>query len=171
MNPADIKDIFRVMASQIDDGHWQSGFPLPFDQVPKAGVDVVVLCATDAQPGPQEIANLRRVYPDLGGILCPFEDTESQRSLPNIIRIANKAADAAMARIQAGKNILVTCAAGRNRSGLVSALVLMRRRNLSGQEAVAWVREKRNAAFGDEPMALSNQMFSRYLSSLPRPGG
>ena len=51
---------------------------------------------------------------------------------------------------------LVTCNAGRNRSSLLTALVVMEMWGLSGTEAVAHVRRCR-------PNALANEQFVRFL--------
>jgi protein-tyrosine phosphatase len=53
---------------------------------------------------------------------------------------------------------LVQCNAGRNRSGLLSALVVMSLREMTGKQAVAWVRDRR-------PNALANPDFVKYLEA------
>ena len=58
----------------------------------------------------------------------------------------------------AGRRVLVRCAGGMNRSGLVTALVLLRA-GYSAAEAIALVRERRS------PLALSNWEFVEYLRS------
>ncbi len=168
MIPTNIIDVWGRYASKIDTNHYQSGFPFPFQQVPKCGVDVVVLTANDAQPDSESLRNIKRVYPNLGGIRCPFLDTENLWEMPRIARIANDAADRIVEKLASGRVVLVTCAQGRNRSGLVSALVLMRRRGLSGRDAVAQVRAGRNAAMPLGEGALTNEMFVAYLESLRR---
>lgn len=55
-----------------------------------------------------------------------------------------------------GKRVLVRCQAGWNRSGLVTALVLMRD-GFSAQEAISLLRERRS------PFALCNATFERWL--------
>lgn len=57
-----------------------------------------------------------------------------------------------------GRSVLVTCFAGRNRSGLVVGLAL-RRMGVRGADAVGLVRQARG------PSALSNESFVRYLTS------
>lgn len=73
-------------------------------------------------------------------------------------RTAQYAADWVVEMFEAGRRVLVTCAAGRNRSGLVSALALMKRRGLSGEEAVARVQAMRKDA-------LTNESFAEYVRS------
>jgi protein-tyrosine phosphatase len=57
--------------------------------------------------------------------------------------------------------VLVTCHAGRNRSGLIVALTLMRLYTLSGEEALLMLRSQR-------PRAVANPAFEEYLKGLPK---
>ena len=59
-----------------------------------------------------------------------------------------------------GRKVLVHCAAGINRSSLVTALVVRRLFGLSGVDATAYIRARRG------PEALSNPDFATYLASL-----
>lgn len=68
----------------------------------------------------------------------------------------------AVTHIVNGYPVLVHCAAGFNRSGLVSALIVRQIRNCTGREARFHVQQCR-------PGALSNTIFSDYLDSLPAP--
>lgn len=61
-----------------------------------------------------------------------------------------------------GGRVLVHCHAGRNRSGLVTALAARRVLGISGREALALVRERR-------PNAVANEAFATYLEGLPKP--
>jgi protein-tyrosine phosphatase len=63
------------------------------------------------------------------------------------------------AEIRRGGRVLVMCRAGRNRSGLLTALVVRQLTGCSGPEAVAGVRRGR-------PRALANPHFERYLERL-----
>ncbi len=72
----------------------------------------------------------------------------------------NRLADRLLQRILGGKKVLIHCNAGRNRSGLVSALVVRRYYKISGQEALNYVRGKR-------PQAIANPHFEAYLEELP----
>ncbi len=58
-----------------------------------------------------------------------------------------------------GKRVLVRCQAGLNRSGIVTALVLIRE-GYSAQEAIDLVKEKRGSA------ALTNDFFNEWLLSI-----
>lgn len=72
------------------------------------------------------------------------------------------AADVALARVQSGSPVIVHCNAGRNRAGLLSALVLRQLLNVSGEEAMAMVRSVR-------PRAIANPRFEKWLKSLGKP--
>lgn len=61
-----------------------------------------------------------------------------------------------------GKNVLVHCYGGRNRSGLVAALALMQHEGISGIEAlkvIDGVSKRSNGA----PRALTNQLYRTFV--------
>jgi protein-tyrosine phosphatase len=62
--------------------------------------------------------------------------------------------------IRGGKAVITQCRAGRNRSGLLSALIIRELEGVSGAEALAHVQRIR-------PNALYNPHFCEYLRSLP----
>ena len=69
-------------------------------------------------------------------------------------------ADEAAEHIQSGKGgVLTHCYGGRNRSGLLSALILMRLTGCTGAEAVRTVQRNRKGS-------LVNEHFVRYLEGL-----
>lgn len=67
-------------------------------------------------------------------------------------------ADWAHAEWASGRRVLIRCAGGMNRSGLVTALVLLRA-GYSADEAVALIKQRRS------PQALTNPSFLAYLQS------
>ena len=69
-------------------------------------------------------------------------------------------ADWVIDRIRDGKRTLVHCQAGLNRSSLISAVVLMRFKKMSADEAINHIRERRSA------MCLCNETFEDFLRSL-----
>jgi hypothetical protein len=75
--------------------------------------------------------------------------------VPNVAAAAQLAYD----NWKDGKRVLIHCQAGLNRSGLVSALVLMGD-GYSADDAITLLREKRC------PMVLCNAAFERYLREL-----
>lgn len=64
--------------------------------------------------------------------------------------------------IRKGKAVLVQCRAGRNRSGLLAALVVREVKGCSGREALEHVRRMR-------PNAIANPHFETYLRELDAP--
>jgi len=77
--------------------------------------------------------------------------------------IANMAATEVANHLRRGNHVLSSCAAGRNRSGLISALTLMKVADYQPNEAVAIVRRHRQHADGP---ALSNPVFVEILFAL-----
>jgi hypothetical protein len=75
-------------------------------------------------------------------------------NLPRIHALAKWA----FAEWSSGRRVLVRCQAGLNRSGLVTALVLMHA-GYSAEEAIELIRERRS------PYALFNERFAEYLLS------
>lgn len=80
------------------------------------------------------------------------------RNMPDVLR----ARDVALSMVRNGYFTLVHCVAGRNRSGLIGALVVRELFSMSGSEAMEYVRVKR-------PGAIDNIWFEDFLRSLDRP--
>jgi hypothetical protein len=91
-------------------------------------------------------------------IKAPLDDAKpSQRE----IETAYTAASMVVGRWRRGRHVLVTCAQGRNRSGLIVGLALMML-GMTDQQAVQAVRGARG------PTALSNRDFVRVLTDAQR---
>jgi protein-tyrosine phosphatase len=75
------------------------------------------------------------------------------------LRRAAGAAKEVAKLVRSGRRVLVTCAMGLNRSGLVNALALRELTGASGVHCSAHVQNKRKGA-------LSNPTFQRLLESL-----
>lgn len=120
--------------------------------------DVVVLCAEEFQPTREMIRNGKR---RVALVYAPIDDAElSEKEL----MIATRAADIVAEMFEQGKQVLVTCMAGRNRSGLVVALALHMLSGAGGVAARRIVRERRTSADGP---ALSNPSFNALLDNIP----
>lgn len=137
---------------EIAPGLWQGGteddgvvgYPTPVDHY--AGTfafDVVVTLYADAQPAPWGVEELRFGFPD-------SELTEG--AITAALRLSRYAYE----RWQSGAAVLVRCQAGVNRSGLVTALTLMRA-GYAADEAIALIRARRS------PVVLSNRHFEAWL--------
>jgi len=132
---------------------WQGGM----DDVIQSGdeFEVIVLCAEEFQPKrsiflrPQDRASV---------IYAPNDDSETPISKAQA-DIACRAARQAAHEYRSGKNILVSCMQGRNRSGLVSALTLHLLYGMSGAKTIEFIKSK-------VPNALMNPSFVKFLESV-----
>jgi protein-tyrosine phosphatase len=105
----------------------------------------VVLCAEELQDVPVVGAEV---------IHAPLDDA---KPTPRELHTAYSAARAVASRWRQGRYILVTCAMGRNRSGLVTGLALMML-GMTNQQAIRMIRAAR-------PRALSNLDFVAVLAN------
>lgn len=107
--------------------------------------DTVVLCAQEYQPAMPHVRDVVRVPIDDGRL----DDEQIHRALVGAREVA--------LRMRAGRTVLVTCYAGRNRSGLVAGLALGGLTRMSADRIIATIRARRH------PAALSNPFFRAYL--------
>jgi hypothetical protein len=112
------------------------------------GIDVVVNLSGDPDP-------------HLCGIFCYmcYQVSDGQGVPPYYHEIA----DVLTEFIWQGHGVLTHCRAGRNRSGLLNALIVRRYLNVTGAKALEIVREGRPRSCG------SNPFFEEYLDLLPLP--
>lgn len=113
--------------------------------------DLLVLCAAEVQPEPR--AKLPAPV-----LRVPLRDVEEPLS-PQQRQMVTRAAREVARRVARSERVLVTCAMGLNRSGLVSALAL-RALGADSREAVTLVRRARG------PLALGNQSFEALVHTL-----
>lgn len=125
--------------------------PPPGPALRKLGWDVLVLCAEEYQPFPQE-------FPGLEVIRAPNDDADRRPTLKEK-DLARDAGIRAAARVREGKRVLVTCMQGRNRSGLVAAIALHYLTGASGEACARKVKAMREGA-------LSNPHFVRELRAM-----
>jgi protein-tyrosine phosphatase len=140
--------------SRIQDGLYMGSSSFDWDDVWRE-FDVVVTLISVAQWGkpPKKDHQIWMVYPMQDG-----EGLPPERDLMLL-------ADFVAKQVKQGKNVLVHCGAGLNRSGLVTTYALLKLRpELSGREAVDIVRKQRG------PLAICNPWFERWLvDSFPKP--
>jgi len=152
-------DIDRLVAeafykpSHIVGNIYQGGAPTIGPHMRAAGVDCLVLAAMELQ-GPAED------YPGVEVHHAPGDDTDVNWIDPATIAVWDAAAQWAAHRAIAGKNVLITCAMGWNRSGFVTALAVRHLTGWTGERCVDLVQRRR-------PKGLSNQSFARWLRKLP----
>ncbi|WP_417914480.1 protein-tyrosine phosphatase family protein [Candidatus Electronema sp. JM] len=116
-----------------------------------ANHDITVVCDMDYaldKGVPQVLDELLYIY-------CPFEDD----TLPNLQRLHSIARLCANLVLD-GYNIVSHCGMGHNRSALLMGVILTYL-GLSGEEAVALIRQKRQGA-------LYNKIYANYLLELPK---
>ena len=145
-------------AHEIVPGLWQGALPPEGPEVKGRGFSVLVLCARELQPPAER-------YPGVKVIHAPNDDHPDYGSLDREkLRVAIRAAKKAVEALKDGERVLVTCAAGANRSGLVSGLMLHFLYGWSGRKAVDMIRRKRKVKGGYQP--LSNEEFVSALMTL-----
>lgn len=132
-------------ASRVTHRLWQGSVPSPSEALP---FNVVVLCAEEHQfpeIGP-------RGFGDATILRCPLQDEPpSQGAVDRAMRMGLEVA----ARHTADQRVLVTCAMGMNRSGLVVGLALL----ALGTTAPGAVEAVRRA----RPGALFNPHFVKLI--------
>jgi protein-tyrosine phosphatase len=89
---------------------------------------------------------------------APIQDAELPHSELALVKRAVKDVVSCLTH---GAHVLVTCAAGRNRSGLVSALSLAGYARVSPCTAASFIKERRFGVDGSE--SLTNPYFLKYL--------
>jgi len=144
-------EIFEILDGRL----YQSGAPkeaAQWDSIHARGIDVVVDLVGTLDPGvPTEPNSILYIF-------WPIEDIDVLPALG----ILNTLVDTVVRLIRLGHKVLVHCHMGKNRSGLLNALVAMKILGISGADAVELVRGRR-------PDALGNAVFTAYLRSLPAP--
>jgi len=105
--------------------------------------DLVVTLYADAQPAPWGVQETRFGFPD--GSL-------QSRDIDRVVAIARDT----HRHWQAGDNVLIRCQAGVNRSGLITALILIIE-GIEPAEAIELIRTKRSS------VVLSNAHFENWL--------
>jgi hypothetical protein len=145
-------DLNQVDANEIAPFLYQGSAPAGGDHLAKVGFHLVILCAKEYQP-PVEL------FRSIDVIHAPNDDNSARAPTRQELKLAVAAAKQAAERVRDGKNVLVTCMAGLNRSGLVSALTLHMLFGWAGSQCASHVQARRHHA-------LCNPQFVRVLSTL-----
>lgn len=136
-----------IDAHRIWTGLFQGSIPPEGEALRHLGVDALVLTAIEHQPPASRFPGVHVIHAPMDDDGEPMdEDTWSQATSASL-----EVADL----IRRDKLVLVTCYQGLNRSGLVSALTLLRlmpRHRMSSEEAICLVQARR-------PRALFNPYF------------
>lgn len=155
-----VLDGLGLDANRITGGLYQGAAPPNGRAVRAAGFSLLVLCAKEHQ----DLDG--RLYRGVRVLRCPLDDGDHPPTSDEWPRVVT-ASRAVAAEIDRGGRALVTCMAGRNRSGLLSALVLRVRSARAGRLwcgacCVARVRLARTRA-----PALTNPHFVQTILGLP----
>lgn len=133
----------------------QGSYPGPPESAWKYA-DVLVLCAEEHQPR-VKVPKGKKV------LRFPIDDDIYRPIPPPVAEYAHQLAAELAKYIRAGKKVLVTCAQGVNRSGLISALTLMHAYGMTGRRAIDLLRSKRKPHGG--LYVLCNPIFEAYVIS------
>jgi hypothetical protein len=116
--------------------------------------DVIVLCAEEHQ-GP-------RVKAPAGKYLfrLPLDDDPYVQLPTDVGKVVVDVASAVGTYLLNGHRVVTTCHQGLNRSGLTTAIILMKYYRMSAQEAAKLIRSRRDRD------ALCNPMFVQFLERL-----
>jgi hypothetical protein len=128
--------------------------PLKLNLLPFA---LVVLSAKEYQPK----GKMPRILLATPRLYVPLNDSSrlKGRELKDTVHFADQAAKAVTKEILRGKNALVTCWAGLNRSGLISGLAIKKLSGLPGPEVTFLIRKRRSQA------ALFNPLFAKIVET------
>jgi protein-tyrosine phosphatase len=142
------------------DYHWivpgiaQGAYPDP----PKSAFqvfDVIVFCAEELQPRIKAPAG-KQIFK------LPLDDDIYRPIPPEIGKLLHQAAQALATYHAGGHKLLITCAQGVNRSGLMTGLTMMYSLRMPARETIKLIRSKRKSQDPDL-FALCNPMFEQYL--------
>jgi hypothetical protein len=142
-----------IDATLIMNGLYQGSIPSPGTSLKDSGFTGVVFSAREYQPPAQR-------YPGVKTINIPLDDVGFPLTISEI-EAARQTANSVANEIRRGGKVLVTCAMGRNRSGLISALTVIFLTGCSGRIAVQLIKSVR-------PNSLTNPQFVDYLVSTYR---
>jgi len=127
---------------------WLGAHPPTGRHVSLHGFDVLVLCAEEYQPPASN-------FDDVAVVHAPFDDNRKTGMLPEEKIIAEQAAVKVAEALQDGKEVLVTCWMGRNRSALVASLALLKL-GKKAEQIIKTIHDRREKS-------LTNQWFLELI--------
>jgi len=149
---ADIFDADRIAKFENGAELWQGTYPPTGDTLRKLGFDMVVLAAEEYQPESDRFVGVKVIH-------APNDDAPINEGGDTslALRVSAETAQA----LREGKKVLSTCAAGLNRSGLVSSFTLMRLfPSKTGDEIIEMIRKARGG------WAMSNGDFAKVVRKM-----
>jgi hypothetical protein len=145
-----------IDASEIAPGLWMGSAPPHGRTLFRAGFHVLTLTAIEHQPSAEYFPNVIVARVGLIDDGSPLTTSQWEQALSLSGHLAREA--------RHGRCVLVTCAQGRNRSGLVTALTLARMTGCDGRAATRAVQERRKSPYGP---ALTNSEYVKALRGVP----
>lgn len=139
---------------QIYTNLFQGACPPPGGLVATKGFQALVLAAEEHQQVD--------LYPGVHVILAPGDDDDRPHRLEQFLPTWLRAAEEVAHRVKDGQKVLVTCMAGLNRSGFITAVALHHLTGWSGEACVKWIQRRRRNA-------LCNETFVKYLRENIKP--
>jgi len=130
-------------------------------EIPKllhnANIDLLILAAREYQP--DHIPGVG--FSQVDKIYLPLRDTIlfTPKQFKKTINGAKSASQHAVDYIMEGKNVLSTCMAGWNRSGIISGLTLVALTGADGRRVIDHIRKHRCSS------ALSNPLFAQVVAN------
>jgi hypothetical protein len=147
-----MNQVYDTPTAILPDALWISGCPIDYSWLRQRRIDLVVDVAD-----PELLLEQDR----LGSVVYCKEALVDGPELP-AETITDRLVRDVVVAVREGKRVLVACAGGRNRSGLIVALAVRELLCCSGAEAVQLVQSLRENA-------INNVTFAGHLASLPRP--
>jgi hypothetical protein len=133
----------RGTERDLDDSLWISGSPIDCEWLRRERIDLVVDVADpQLRLEPQALGHNRLLQ---GG------SDRRGRAAPWVI--LGRLVDDVVTAMRAGRRVLVACAGGRNRSGLVVGLAVRELLGCSGSQSLHWVQSRRENALNDATFA------------------
>jgi hypothetical protein len=157
-----------VIADEISPRLYMGPLPPPGGSVAREGFSTLVLCALRREYRSVYMLNaqtpVEQAFQGVEVFVVDLDDDFDNPLSEQDYQRAATAGELVKRTVRAKRNALVTCIAGRNRSGLVTALALRGLCDWPGQKAMDHVRRMRNS-----PHVLSNPQFANTLSKLSAP--
>lgn len=144
------------------DFHWILDGKLAQGAYPKPPIeafgpfDIVVFCAEELQPRLTALPRTKKA------VYVPMDDNPYQPVPEADAKKVREVGKMLAQEVLSGKRVLITCAMGANRSGLVTGMTL-RSLGHEGPDAVSLIRQRRK--LGDGQQALFNPVFAAFVAA------
>jgi protein-tyrosine phosphatase len=138
------------------DFHWivpgiaQGSFPQPLSEAFKHA-DTIVFCAMEKQPKSAKAPAGKRI------IRFGFDDDIYRPIPPEVGDLFHQMARRLAGEVTAGRKLLITCAMGLNRSGIITGLTMMYALRMAPHDVIKLIRARRSKD------ALMNPIFEQWL--------